>query len=155
VLHFPAHVTLVSSSRSDQVDRRPVLLGAAYAALDRLERNGLVTSAVGSATPARGGRARRFFKVTPRGLRAVRNTQQALVAMWRGIPQLRARRASLRFKPVNLTASPVNGVGGLAVAALALLMTLVMPAAWWLLLGSSAAGIVLGGVMIARQRMRA
>ena len=67
----------------------------------------------------------------------------------------RARRASLRFKPVSLAASPVNGVGGLAVAALALLMTLVMPAAWWLLLGSYAAGIVLGGVMIARERMRA
>jgi PadR family transcriptional regulator PadR len=71
---------------------RPVLLGAAYAALDRLERNGLVSSSVGSPTPERGGRAKRFFAVTPRGLRAVRQTQQALVSLWRDLPQLKERR---------------------------------------------------------------
>lgn len=70
---------------------RRVLLGAAYAALDRLERNGLVSSNVGSATPERGGRAKRFFSVTPRGLRAVRDTRQALTAMWRDIPQLKEK----------------------------------------------------------------
>jgi PadR family transcriptional regulator, regulatory protein PadR len=67
---------------------RRVLLGAAYAALDRLERNGLVSSRVGSPTRERGGRAKRFFRVMPRGLRAVRNTQQALIALWRDVPQL-------------------------------------------------------------------
>ena len=71
---------------------RRVLLGAAYAALDRLERNGLVTSTVGSPTAVRGGRAKRFFRVTARGVRAARNTQRALVALWRGVPQLKERR---------------------------------------------------------------
>jgi len=71
---------------------RRVLLGAVYTALDRLERNGLVTSAVGSPTPQRGGRAKRFFRVTPRGLRAARDTQDALVALWRGVPQLKEKR---------------------------------------------------------------
>src|ERR671922_371243 len=61
---------------------RRVLLGAAYAALDRLERNGLVSSRIGSPTPERGGRAKRFFNVTPRGVRAAKQTQQALVALW-------------------------------------------------------------------------
>lgn len=70
---------------------RRVLLGAAYAALDRLERNGLVASALGSPSPERGGRAKRFFRVTPRGLRAARDTQRALVALWRDIPQLKER----------------------------------------------------------------
>jgi DNA-binding PadR family transcriptional regulator len=70
---------------------RRVLLGAAYAALDRLERNGLVSSSLGGATPERGGRAKRFFRVTPRGLRAVRDTRQALTAMWRDIPQLKEK----------------------------------------------------------------
>jgi DNA-binding PadR family transcriptional regulator len=70
---------------------RRVLLGAAYAALDRLERNGLVASALGSPSPERGGRAKRFFRVTPRGLRAARETQQALVALWRGLPQMKER----------------------------------------------------------------
>jgi PadR family transcriptional regulator, regulatory protein PadR len=71
---------------------RRVLLGAAYAALDRLERNGLVGSRVGAPTSERGGRARRFFHVTARGVRAAQDTQQALVAMWRGVPQLKERR---------------------------------------------------------------
>lgn len=65
----------------------------------------------------------------------------------------RTRRIG-RFEAVNLTASPVHGISGLGTAALALLMTLVMPGAWWLLLGSVLAGIVLGVVMIATHRGR-
>jgi PadR family transcriptional regulator PadR len=72
---------------------RGVVLGAVYAALDRLEVNGLVASAVGDPTPARGGRAKKFFRVTPAGLRAVRQTQQALTSLWAGIPQLKRGRA--------------------------------------------------------------
>jgi DNA-binding PadR family transcriptional regulator len=71
---------------------RRVLLGAVYAALERLERTGLVSSTIGPPTPERGGRAKRFFRVTARGLRAVRATQQALVALWRDVPQLKERR---------------------------------------------------------------
>jgi DNA-binding PadR family transcriptional regulator len=71
---------------------RPVALAAVYAALDRLGRNGLVTSSLGEATPERGGRAKRIFAVTREGLRAVRQTQDALVKLWTGIPQLEGRR---------------------------------------------------------------
>jgi DNA-binding PadR family transcriptional regulator len=76
----------------EAVSGRRVLLGAAYAALERLERNGLVTSRLGSATPERGGRAKRYFDVTPRGVRAARDTQEALVALWRDVPQLKEGR---------------------------------------------------------------
>ena len=69
--------------------RRPVALGAVYAALDRLERNGVVASSIGDPTPERGGRAKRYFRVTPRGVRAAQQTQQALVALWRGLPQMK------------------------------------------------------------------
>ena len=72
---------------------RSVVLAAVYAALDRLEANGLVSSSVGEPTPERGGRAKKFFDVTPAGLRAVRQTQQALTNLWSGIPQLKGRRA--------------------------------------------------------------
>jgi DNA-binding PadR family transcriptional regulator len=71
---------------------RNVLLGAAYAALDRLETNGYVASTLGDPTPARGGRAKRFFRVTPRGVKAVKDTQRALIALWRGIPELKEGR---------------------------------------------------------------
>ncbi len=71
---------------------RTVMLGAVYAALERLERHGLIASTMGAPTPARGGRAKRFFRVTPTGLRAVKETQQALIALWTDVPQLDRRR---------------------------------------------------------------
>ena len=67
---------------------RSVVLGAVYAALDRLEERGLVASTVGDPTPERGGRARRYFRVTARGLRALKDTQRALVALWANVPEL-------------------------------------------------------------------
>ena len=70
---------------------RRVLMGAAYAALDRLERNGLVSSRTGEPTAARGGRAKRYFHVTKRGVAAARETQRALITMWNDVPQLKAK----------------------------------------------------------------
>jgi PadR family transcriptional regulator, regulatory protein PadR len=75
----------------EAITGRRVLLGAAYAALERLEKNGLAVSSTGSATPERGGRARRFFRVTPRGLRAIKETQKAFAAMWGDVPQLKEK----------------------------------------------------------------
>jgi DNA-binding PadR family transcriptional regulator len=68
---------------------RRVVVAAVYTALDRLERNGMVTSSIGEPTPERGGRAKRYFQVTPQGLKAVKETQRALVALWKGVPQLK------------------------------------------------------------------
>jgi len=49
-----------------------VALGAVYAVLDRLERKGYARSAWGKATPQRGGRRKRMFRVTAPGLTALR-----------------------------------------------------------------------------------
>jgi PadR family transcriptional regulator PadR len=73
----------------EEIAGRPVTLAAVYLALDRLQANKLVTSELGDPTPERGGRAKKFFRVTPAGLRAVRHTQRALIALWRGIPELK------------------------------------------------------------------
>jgi PadR family transcriptional regulator, regulatory protein PadR len=72
---------------------RTVMVGAVYAALDRLEANGLVESALGDPTPARGGRAKRFFSVTESGLKAVRQTRRALMRLWDGVAQLEGGRS--------------------------------------------------------------
>jgi DNA-binding PadR family transcriptional regulator len=72
---------------------RTVLLAAIYTALDRLEENGLVSSSYGDPTPERGGRAKRFFKVTSKGLKAVKETQRSFVSLWTGIPQLKGGTA--------------------------------------------------------------
>lgn len=67
---------------------RDVLLGSVYAALERLETKGMIESTLGSPTPERGGRAKKYFQVTPRGLREVRQTQSALTKLWRGLREL-------------------------------------------------------------------
>jgi PadR family transcriptional regulator PadR len=64
---------------------RPVARGAVYVTLDRLEEKGLLTSRSGDATPERGGRPRRFFKVTPMGLKAVRHSVATLTRMHKGL----------------------------------------------------------------------
>ena len=72
---------------------RAVLLGHVYAALDRLEQKGLVASAVGEPTAERGGRAKRYFRVTAKGVRTLRDTRRALTALWDGLPQLKGANA--------------------------------------------------------------
>src|SRR5262245_26607477 len=67
---------------------RPVTRAAVYLALSRMEAGGLVESSLGESTPERGGRAKRFFRLTSAGTRAVRETRRALVALWSGIPAL-------------------------------------------------------------------
>jgi DNA-binding PadR family transcriptional regulator len=69
--------------------RRDVAFGTVYATLERLQEKGLVSSKLGEATPQRGGRARRYFRVTSAGLRTVRETKQSLTGFWRDLPALK------------------------------------------------------------------
>jgi len=72
----------------EEKGKRLVALGSVYAALERLATRGLVESELGEATAERGGRAKRYFRVTARGLRELRATRNALVRMWQGVPRL-------------------------------------------------------------------
>lgn len=63
----------------------------------------------------------------------------------------RTDRWNRRVRTVNLAASPIPGVGGLGLLVLCFLVTLVMPGAWWGLLGSTIAGVALGWALIARR----
>ena len=67
---------------------REVALGSVYAALERLEQKGLVASRWGDPTPERGGRAKRHFRVSARGLREAREARAGLMKLWRGVPEL-------------------------------------------------------------------
>jgi PadR family transcriptional regulator PadR len=65
--------------------QREVSIGAVYATLDRLETKGYVKSHHGDPTPERGGRSKRFFRVTTKGVAAVNRTQRALQSMAEGL----------------------------------------------------------------------
>ena len=70
--------------------KREVSIGAVYATLDRLERKGYVKSRHGEPTPERGGRSKRFFRVTARGVMAVNRAQRALQSMSHGVDLIRS-----------------------------------------------------------------
>jgi PadR family transcriptional regulator len=67
---------------------REVAKAAVYIALRRLEEKRLLVSRVGDATPERGGRAKRCFKLTPAGARQLRDAREAFVRMWAGAENL-------------------------------------------------------------------
>jgi len=69
-----------------------VALGSVYAALERLRDRGFVISSVGEPTPERGGRAKKYFKITGKGMRVVQATQQTLTRLWKGLPKLEGRK---------------------------------------------------------------
>lgn len=64
---------------------REVSIGAVYATLDRLEAKGYVKSHRGDPTPERGGRSKRFFRVTGKGVAAVNRTHRALRRLTEGL----------------------------------------------------------------------
>jgi len=67
---------------------RSVSLGAVYATLDRLETKGYVSSRAGDATPARGGRAKRFFRIESSGMAALQRSLRAIATMSEGLSGL-------------------------------------------------------------------
>lgn len=78
----------IAEAMADAVGRE-VLVGSVYAALTRLEAKGLVTSMRGEPTAARGGRAKRYFRVTRAGVCEARVARRAFEWLWRGVPAMR------------------------------------------------------------------
>jgi DNA-binding PadR family transcriptional regulator len=67
----------------EEVAEREVSVPTVYAALERLEGKGLVCSELGEATPERGGRAKKLFRVEPEGVRMLTAARNRLERMWR------------------------------------------------------------------------
>ncbi len=65
--------------------KRAVSIGALYSTLDRLEAKGHVVSWLGDPTAERGGRAKRYFRVEPLGIRALERSREVLDTMWKGV----------------------------------------------------------------------
>ncbi len=90
VIHLGDEAYGVPISRQLERHRgRNVSVGSVYGALERLEGKGLVVSTLGDPTPERGGKAKRYFRVTREGLRQVRETKQVLTRLWQEIPSLK------------------------------------------------------------------
>jgi len=64
---------------------REVAAGAVYATLDRLESKKLIGSRLEPGTAVRAGRARRYYRLTAAGVKALNESKSALEQMWRAV----------------------------------------------------------------------
>jgi DNA-binding PadR family transcriptional regulator len=72
----------------EEATGRTVALASVYATLDRLTEKGFAESELGEPTAERGGRAKKHFRTTGKGIREARAAKQSLVKLWKGLPQL-------------------------------------------------------------------
>ena len=75
------------SLHDDLEDRlnRGVAMGAMYNTLDRLERDGLLSSRLVQGSGGRGGRSRRYYAINADGIDALNRTRATAEALWAGI----------------------------------------------------------------------
>ena len=67
----------------DQVDRK-VSRSVAYVTLERMAEKGYLTARMGEPSPRRGGKAKRFYTLTPTGKGALLESGRALRTLWAG-----------------------------------------------------------------------
>jgi DNA-binding PadR family transcriptional regulator len=72
-----------------RVSRTSCSVATVYAALERLQTKGLVSSEVRDPTPQRGGRGKKYFRVTAKGVRAARESQRTFAEFWQPLLQNR------------------------------------------------------------------
>ena len=65
---------------------RKVSVGAMRTALSRLEQKKFLKSEFGEATAVRGGKRKRYFKVTPEGKEALDQVMETRKKLWGAIP---------------------------------------------------------------------
>ena len=71
---------------------RDVAVTAVYVTLNRLQKKGYVSAAMGDATPERGGRAKKLFRLEAAGADAIKRARQQFDVLWKSAkahPELR------------------------------------------------------------------
>ena len=63
-------------------------IGALHSAFNRLEKKGFLESEFGEATAIRGGKRKRFYKVTPYGKKALESVMETRKKLWEAIPNV-------------------------------------------------------------------
>ena len=64
---------------------RSVTISTIYVTMDRLKRRGFIETWLADPTPVRGGKAKRYYRVTREGLHALRGSRLELTKMWDGV----------------------------------------------------------------------
>ncbi len=62
--------------------------GALFVMLSRLEKKGYLTSHFADPSSQRGGKSKRIFRLTPQGIKALKEVRRAQKSVWSGIEEL-------------------------------------------------------------------
>ena len=65
---------------------RKVTLSTVHAALNRLEKKGLISSSFGEATKMRGGKRKRYFTISAAGVKTLQDVKAQREELWNAIP---------------------------------------------------------------------
>lgn len=87
VLYDNAYGITIKEEIESRLDRK-VSVGAMRTALQRLEKKGFLESEFGEATAVRGGKRKRYFKVTPYGKKALEYVMETRRQLWEAIPSI-------------------------------------------------------------------
>ncbi|MEM9391563.1 MAG: helix-turn-helix transcriptional regulator [Bacteroidota bacterium] len=85
ILFENAYGITIKSEIENRLNRK-VSVGAMRTALSRLEKKGFLKSEFGEATAIRGGKRKRFFKVTRSGKEALDQVMKSRKQLWEAIP---------------------------------------------------------------------
>jgi DNA-binding PadR family transcriptional regulator len=70
-----------------RITQKKWTMGGIYIPLYRLEKNGYVESHLGQPTATRGGKSKRFYRLTPKGLKSLETIKKIEKATWEGLTQ--------------------------------------------------------------------
>lgn len=87
ILYDEAYGVSIKKEIEDRMKRK-VSVGALQAALRRMEDKGFLDSRFGEATQIRGGKRKRYFRVTPYGKQALSYVRETRNQLWDAIPKI-------------------------------------------------------------------
>lgn len=85
ILADDAYGNSIKEEIKKRMGRNPSI-GALHASLQRLEEKGYLESWEGETTPERGGRRKRYYKVTKAGVKAIQQVKELRDSMWKSVP---------------------------------------------------------------------
>jgi len=93
ILHEEAYAVRVMEEIETQTGRKANISGV-HTAMDRLEKKGFLKSYMGGATAERGGRRKRFFKVTDLGAQVLETNRRVRNTLYNQIPTVVLNQSS-------------------------------------------------------------
>lgn len=87
ILNGEAYGVSVMDEIAEQTGRK-VSVSSVHTTLSRLEKKGFIESYAGAASPVRGGRSKRLYRMNMEGQRALQQVREQREQLWNLLPKL-------------------------------------------------------------------